>query len=129
MRKLLFEAACQTIIKVKVVSVGGDYAGLARTGFVMNSLFALPALNHLLLGGVPVGPLADGAGEALVPLLVARVADGVVAVPAGGLARARRAGAAVGALATALEKMKKKGWVLLCLTRSTLLGLSFELQI
>ena len=73
----------------------------------MYSLSALSALDHLLLRGVPVGALADGAGKPLVALLVARVADGVVAVPARGLARAGSARAAVGALATTLQKEEK----------------------
>ncbi len=68
---------------------------------------AADALRHLLLRRVPVGPAAARARQALVPLLVARVAHGVVAVPPGRLARAGRPGAAVRALPTSLEKESK----------------------
>ena len=47
------------------------------------------ALYHLPLGGVSVGPATAGAGQALVPLLVAGVAHGVVVVPPAALAGAR----------------------------------------
>ena len=65
--------------------------------------FALAALHHLLLSRVPVGPAAAGAGQALVPLLIAGVADGVVVVPPRGLTGARRSGAAIGAFPAALK--------------------------
>ena len=58
---------------------------------------------------MPVGPAADGAGQALVPLLVAGVAHGVVGVPAGGLPGTGGPGAAVSAFAAALEKKKARG--------------------
>lgn len=68
-----------------------------------HSLSAHGALHHLLLGGVPVRAAADGTRQPLVALLVARVAHGVVGVPPGALARARRPGAAVRALAASLK--------------------------
>ena len=52
---------------------------------------------------MPVGPAAAGAGQALVPLLIAGVADGVVVVPPRGLTGARRPGAAIGAFPAALK--------------------------
>lgn len=60
------------------------------------------APNHVAVGGGAVGAAAQRAARALVALLVARVAHGVVRVPARRRARARRARAAVRAHAAAL---------------------------
>ena len=65
---------------------------------IRQSLLGSTYTEHILLRRVPVGSAADGAGNPLVALLVARVAHRVVGVPTRRAAQTRNPGPAVGTL-------------------------------
>ena len=92
------------VLVVRVARLALPVRGGVRL-LVARAVHVLPAqaaLHHLLVGGRPVGAPAQRARVPLVPLLVARVAHGVVRVPSARRARAGRARPAVRADSTAL---------------------------
>lgn len=68
----------------------------------------MDALDHLLLGEVPVGLATQRARQTLVALLVARVAHRVVEVPARTGSASRRVGATVTAHPAVLQNEETK---------------------
>ena len=70
----------------------------------LNSLFTQTALHHSFLSEMSVGFATDGTGEALVSLLVAAIAHGIVQMPARARSTARRARTTVTARATVLKR-------------------------
>ena len=77
---------------------------LLKINKVKNLLFTEHACEHSLDVRVPVSLATQGAAQALVALLVARVTDGVVEVPARRGPRAWGAGATVCAHAAVLRR-------------------------